>query len=68
MGKPLLLTMTALNEAEGSWETIARLIRQHMLPAIEANGAQVFQTPPLSAASSEPPLNSSTRRLYTPLT
>ncbi|MFA0759092.1 MAG: hypothetical protein NOOUEUKL_001765, partial [Candidatus Fervidibacter sp.] len=53
MSQPPLLAMTSLSEAEGAWEAIVHLIQRHLLPAIEANGAQVFQTPDLLAASSE---------------
>ncbi|MFA0773874.1 MAG: hypothetical protein KEFWMYNX_001906, partial [Candidatus Fervidibacter sp.] len=49
MSQPPLLAMTSLSEAEGAWEAIVHLIQRHLLPAIEANGAQVFQTPDLLA-------------------
>lgn len=65
MGKPLLLTMGSLGEAEGAWQTIAHLIRRHLLPALEMNGERVFQTPPLASDRSPP---ASVRRLYPPLT
>lgn len=68
MGNPLLLAMSALNDAEGSWEAIVRLIRQHLLPAIEARGSQVFQTFPLSTAPPDRSPTPSLRRLYPPLT
>jgi AraC-like DNA-binding protein len=68
MSQPLLLAMTSLSEAEGAWEAIVRLIQRHLLPAIEANGAEVFQTPALLAASSERSSPSLVRRLYPPLT
>jgi AraC-like DNA-binding protein len=60
--------MTSLSETEGAWETIVRLIRRHLLPAIEASGAQVFQSPPPSAIVPERPSLSLLRRLYPPLT
>jgi len=68
MGKPILLTMTALNEREGAWETIVRLIQRHLLPAIETNGTQVFQTPAPSTVPPDRSLLASVRRLYPPLT
>jgi hypothetical protein len=68
MSQPLLLAMTSLSEAEGAWEAIVRLIQRHLLPAIEANGAEVFQTPALLVASSERSSPSLVRRLYPPLT
>lgn len=67
MGKPLLLMMSALNDAEGSWEAIVRLIRQHLLPAIEAKGSQVFQTFLLSTAPRDRSPIPSLRQLYPPL-